>query len=212
MPPPPPPPVLPPKAFVVGGGPAGVVEGPKLKDGAFVAGAGVVEPADVVGFPKSGCEAPVPVDASNWPEFVGALLFPGVDRFCPNVPNDDEVVAGFLSSGPLCCPPNMLSELDGAVEPKMDFGSPLLAAGLLPKPPNENPVPPPALLPDPKGLPVVLFALLFAVPKRDEPAEPLVPGVEESKPNLGGSDMARSRYDARRGCRVTSRTIPASVW
>ena len=194
MPPPPPPPVLPPKAFVVGGGPAGVVEGPKEKDGADVAGAGVVEPADVVGFPKSGCEAPVPVDAPDSPEFVGVLLFPGVDKFCPNGPNEDEVVAGLLSSGSLCCLPNMLPELDGAVEPKLDFCSPpLVAAGLLPKPPNENPVPPPAVLLEPKRLLVVLLALLFAVPNRDEPVELLVPGADEPKLNFGGSDMARSR-------------------
>ena len=87
--------MLVPKAEVVGGGPAGVVEAPKLKVGFAVAG--VVEPnsegADVVAGLVVDDRSGVPIDPKRLP--VAGLFSVGpalVVVFCPSVPVVD---AGF---------------------------------------------------------------------------------------------------------------------
>jgi hypothetical protein len=68
------------------------------------------------------------------------------------------------------------------------FSSGFEVAGGLPNPLNEKLLPPGVLFPPPKRLPP--FPALLAVPKRDEPTDPLVVGAPP-KLNFGVSDMLR---------------------
>ena len=93
---PPPPPVLAPKAFEVGGGPAGVVEGPpNEKDGADVAGPGVVEPVDVEVVAPNKDVVP-PVDAPKIPGLFEAVVFAGVCRLLPELPKGESTLPSIL--------------------------------------------------------------------------------------------------------------------
>jgi hypothetical protein len=87
------------------------------------------------------------------------------------------------------CWPNKLLEPPLGADPNREFVfcSGFEVAGGLPKPPNEKPLSPVLFSPPLKRLPPL--PALLAVPKRDEPVEPLVVGVGP-KLNFGGSDIS----------------------